>query len=353
MFTLALDGNGFIYAGGPFNTYNGVANSAHYLSKLNIATGAQVPISSSDVNTATGNGTNGAVYSIVIDATGNVYAGGLFTISYVGGSGVANNANRLLKLSPSGAIIKVNSADVASPTGNGYSLSIFAMTLDLSGNLYVGGVFSSGCVGAVCYVQNGLAKISASGAYIKINPNDGVTSTSNGVSGPVWSLYSDRVGNLYVGGGISASYIGGSGVAGNSIGILKINSAGTVVQLSPNDTPGTTGNGVVGTVYTITKDRLDNLYVGGAFSTVYFGGVKNLASHIVKLDPNGNLIKINSSDSLATATTNGFNNSYVYAILADKYNNMYICGDFVLSYIGGISTIVGKYIKITAAGLIK
>ncbi|MFN8469804.1 MAG: PxKF domain-containing protein [Caldilineaceae bacterium] len=113
--SLALDGNGNLYAGGHFGAAGGVA--ANFIAKWNGGTW-------SSLGTGAANGMNGAVMALAVDGKGNLYAGGNFTKA--GGVTV----NHVAKWDGS----------TWSPLGSGTDGNVSALAFG-GGDLYVGGTF--------------------------------------------------------------------------------------------------------------------------------------------------------------------------------------------------------------------
>jgi hypothetical protein len=123
---LAVDGQGNLYAGGPFSAAGGVAVS--FVAKWN-----------GTAWSALGTGTSDVVYALAVDGNGNVYAGGSFT--WAGGAAV----NRIAKWD----------GTAWSALGPGVSFppqlfaSVRALAVDGSGQVYAGGEFvTAGSVAA-------------------------------------------------------------------------------------------------------------------------------------------------------------------------------------------------------------
>ena len=99
----------------------------------------------------------------------------------------------------------------------------------------------------------------------------GTNSTNNGVNGHVYALAMNGTNNLFVGGSftsvdgssISANYI--TSWDGNSWNILGSNS---------------TNNGVNGWVHALAMNGTNNLFVGGAFSSVNGGSILPIISYL-------------------------------------------------------------------------
>ena len=132
---LALDGSDDIYVGGSFTSFNGTA--VGNIARLNND-------GSLDTGFVTGTGFFGRVDIIAsaIDASDDVYAGGLFS-SY-NGTGVRNIA----RLNNDGSL------DTGFVTGTGFNLTVKTIVpaIDGSGDIYVGGVFTSYNGTAVGYI---------------------------------------------------------------------------------------------------------------------------------------------------------------------------------------------------------
>jgi uncharacterized membrane protein len=176
----AGDGSGNVYVGGDFTSYNGTpANNlvrlhANGTVDLTFVTGAGF----------TGAGVNSGVRSIAPagDGSGNVYVGGDFT-SYNG-----TPANDLVRLQANGTV------DPAFSMGTGFNDTVFSIAPagDGSGNVYVGGAFTS-------YngtVANDLVRLHANGTV------DPAFATGTGFNDIVFSIApaGDGSGNVYVGG---------------------------------------------------------------------------------------------------------------------------------------------------------
>ena len=175
----AADGSGDLYVIGNFTTYNSTASK--HIIRLN---------SDGTVDTAfeVGAGFDGFVSSIsaISDGSGDVYVGGGFT-TYNGTA-----SNRIIRLNSDGTV------DTAFEIGVGFDepvLSIIA-TSDGSGDLYVGGEFTT---------YNGIAsnriiRLNSDGTV------DTAFAVGSGFNAPVntLSLATDGSGDLYVGGAFSS-----------------------------------------------------------------------------------------------------------------------------------------------------
>jgi 3-keto-L-gulonate-6-phosphate decarboxylase len=134
---LALNSSGdTLYAGGFFDTYRGVTNSARYIAKLSTSNGA---IDTTFHPVSGTGGFSSSVMTLALNASGDtLYAGGYFT-TY---RGVTNSARYIAKLSTGNGAIDTTFHPV-SGTG-GFNSSVMTLALNASGDaLYVGGGFTA------------------------------------------------------------------------------------------------------------------------------------------------------------------------------------------------------------------
>ncbi len=286
---LATDGSGDLYVGGDFTSYNDTASSR--IIRLNSD-------GTADTDFAVGTGFSGGVDSLVpaIDGSGDVYVGGDFT-SYNG-----TTSNRIIRLNSDGTVD--SNFDVG--TGFSYEVNSIALTTDGSGDVYVGGRFTS---------YNG----TASNYIIRLN-SDGTVDTDfavgTGFDDDVSSLAlaADGSGDIYVGGNFT-SY---DGTTSNYL--IRLNSDGTVDSSFDVGTGFNDGTSVSNNILSIAPatDSSGDVYVGGSFSS-YNGTTSN---RIIRLNSDGT---VDSSFDVGT----GFNSS-VYSIVptADGSGDVYMGGWF-------------------------
>jgi hypothetical protein len=226
---LAIDGSGNLYAGGFFATAGGV--TAHCIAKWDGS-------SWSPLGTGFGRFGNGIYISaLATDGSGNLYAGGYFDTA----GGV-----------PARNIAKWNGSSWSSlGTGLGPSGGLTvasALAFDGSGNLYVGGFFST--AGGVA--MNNVARWNGS-AW---------SALGTGISyRAVHALAIDGSGNLYAGGEFTAA----GGVAANYVARWD-GSAWSALGSGMSF-----GSGTPCTVHALVSDASGTLYAGGYFNTA--GGV--------------------------------------------------------------------------------
>ena len=240
---LKTDSSDRIYGGGNFTLYQDV--SQNHLIRLN-------PDGSKDDSFDIGTGFNRDINSIIIDSSNKIYAGGGFTLY----KGLGQNC--LIRLNSDGT--KDTTFDISS----GFFNSIFSMVLDSSGHIYVGGNFTA---------YQGLPQ----NRLIRLNPDGSKDTTfdiGTGFNGDIYSIYLDPNNKLYIAG----SFTTYKELMQNSL--IRLNSDGSKDELFD------IGAGFNSTIYEITVDSNNKIYVGGAFTTY-----KGLSQrYLVKLDYRGNKI---------------------------------------------------------------
>lgn len=265
-------------------------------------------------------GANGVVNAVLVDSSGNLYIGGSFTS--VGGVSVSN-------------IAKWNGS-VWSALGVGTNGIVNALAKDASGNIYVGGLFTT--AGGV--TVNRIAKWSGS-AW---------SAFGTGMSGDVNAVAFDTTNNLlYAGGNFSTA-------GGFSVGCLAKWNGSVWSALS---------TGMNAAVYALALDSTNALYAGGDFTLA--GGVsvnklarwsgsawtalgtgvnatvKALAVSGSNVYAGGNFTQAGSSaasyvakwDGTAWSALGSGTDSYVLALAFDLSGNLYVAGNLGLA--GGVT----------------
>jgi hypothetical protein len=176
---LTLDGNGNLYVGGNYKSIGGLTRTG--LARLSTSGAGAVDANWNPNPSQSGGDNYNVISALKLDGGGNLYVGGNFTS--IGGQSIGYLAR--LSTAATGA------ADATwNPRANG---NIGAFALDGNGHVYVGGDF----IGVGGALRSYLARLFTSGAgtadchWI---PN---------VNWPVYALALDASDNLYVGGGFS------------------------------------------------------------------------------------------------------------------------------------------------------
>ncbi|MHC4606082.1 MAG: hypothetical protein ACYTAF_04020 [Planctomycetota bacterium] len=301
---LAADGSGDIYVGGTFTAFNGTA--LNRIVRLN-ADGTL------DTGFVIGTGFDDTPIDIVDagDGSGDVYAGGTFTVY----NGTA--ANRIVRLNPDG------SPDAGFVTGTGFDGDVVCLCLapDGSGDVYVGGNFTD---------YNGTAV----NRIVRLNSNgtvDAAFAVGTGCDDAVRAILgaADGGGDVYVG-GMFTTY---NGAAANRI--VRLNSDGTV------DAAFATGTGLdsyVNRIVLVGNGSAD-IYVGGDFFH-YNGTARN---RLVRIAPDGVL---NTSFAIGTGL-----DGFVTGLTAvpDGTGRLFVGGHFTV-YDG---TVVDGLCRLSAIGTLE
>ncbi len=304
--TIALTPEG-IYVGGDFQSYAGTP--ANHIVRLN-------EDGSVDSAFYTGSGVDlgfNATVSVITpttDGTSDIYVGGSFT-SYRGTTGI----NRIVRLRPDGSV----QTSFATGTGfNGAGVGSIAIAPDGSGDIYVGGAFST--YGAATNV-NRIVRLDATG-NINATFNIGAGATAGFPIGTVYTIVPapDASQDIYVGGSFS-SY----NTVPNRRNILRLSSTGAIVG-SFNIGAGASA-GFDGAVYSIlpASDMSGRIYVGGVFSS--YNSTANLFR----------LVRLNADGTRDATFDAGFPDLiakpiYSLASASDGSTDFYVGGDFGSDY---------------------
>jgi len=257
--TLSMDSAGNLYAGGYFDTAGNVA--AKHIAKW--YGGAW---------SALGEGRGGSVLTVAINKAGNVFAGGTFD-----------------------SLNEKATYNIAKWNGNSWSAyssndglflngSVFAVAIDSSNNIYIGGSFK---------IYN-----NDSGLHYLVEWNGSKwCSLGSGINNPVKALLFDKYWNLFAGGTF------------DSAGGIKTSK---IAQWT-NNTWKSLGSGINDSVLALAIDSSGNLYAGGAFDTA--GGIE--AKHVAKWDGTN-----------WSALGGGLLNGNCLSLVCDKSTNLYAGGLF-------------------------
>jgi hypothetical protein len=156
VYSIILDGAGSLYVGGSFSGYK--TSAARKLAKLDTTTAALDTTFS-----ITGTGFSSTVWTIALDGSGGLYAGGLFTAF----NGVTRE--RIAKLNATTAALDTTFDSASGTNGNVLSLAV-----DGAGSLYVGGSFTS----YKGVTRQRIAKLDATTAALDTTFNKGFVSAT-------------------------------------------------------------------------------------------------------------------------------------------------------------------------------
>ena len=220
VYTLTVSGND-LYVGGAFMTTNvgGTTVSANHVAKYNAASGW------SALGTGGGNGVDsiGVVNALAVNGN-DLYVGGYFLTVNVGGTTVSANH-----------VAKYNAANgwsaLGTGSGNGVDSVVFALAVNGSGDVYVGGTLGIANVGGMTLSINNVAKYNAASGWNTLGMGSG-----NGVNGTAYALAASG-NSLYVGGNFSLA----GGKASSKIGRFYDYIPPTII-CPANIFVGTTGN---------------------------------------------------------------------------------------------------------------
>lgn len=339
--------NNFLYAGGAFTAYKGVANSANYIAKINTVTG-ELDTSFRPVGN-TYSGFDALVNTVTIDSSGYIFIGGSMKVFggysanrfakidlltnkldtqfsppsangfeatvattvispslnaiFVGGwfksyKGITNSANCLAKLDLTTGEIDTNFSPVGA-TANGFGSTctgVFKLALSNSGHIYARGTYTR--YRAQTTGVSGLAKITASTGVLD--------TTFNNPAGPGFFDSSSQTDTLAISDLTSSVYLGGSfstyaGASANRIAKVSMTNRALDATFSP---PANNGFGTGCCMNPVTAlqvvEASNSLYVGGMFTT--YRGVANSAKSFAKL----NLTNGDIDTSFSSLAENGY-----------------------------------------------
>ena len=257
------------------------------------------------------NGTNGSVWSIVLDGSSNLYVGGSFTTLY-DPSNTSITGNRIGKWTPTTNSWTVMGGNTAS---NGFNNTVTTLALDTSYNyLYAGGSFTTcyNVSSSITSYYSARWNLGASGWSVM-----GGNPSGANLNNTVYAMAFDSSKNVYVGGAMTQYYNSATVTGCNRV--IKWNAATNQWSL-----PGGLANaGTNNTVNALAVDVCNNmLYAGGAFTTVTDTAARNY-QYVAKLDI------LNSTWSPIGITTSNGTSGTVNALSIDMSNqSLYVGGAF-------------------------
>ena len=276
---MIIQNDGKILVGGKFTQYNGV--TVNRITRLN-------PDGSIDLGFLSGTGfTNGIVYAIKTDVSGNIMLGGSFSDLYNG-----SEVNRLVLLNPDGAL----KSDFNIGSGPA-SASVFALHNNVDGSWFIGGSFSI----FDSKNQGKLAKIEADGTHdigyltagvgfdnsvLKVLPLSNTKSIIAGNFSKFNGIFTSRVARIFSNGELDATFntgrtganntiktavqqLGGKIVLGGSFTAYNGSISNRIVRILPDgeiDAGFITGDGCNGQVLAVAIQSDQKIIVAGNFT---------------------------------------------------------------------------------------
>jgi uncharacterized delta-60 repeat protein len=284
----ASDDSGDIYIGGQFTSVNGT--DINRLARLN-SNGSL----DSGFDMSTG-GANGNIRAVVLatDGSGDVYVAGDFTS--INGTSI----NRLARLNSDGSL---DSGFDMSGGGANNSIYSLAVATDGSGDIYIGGFFTSINGTAI----NRLARLKSDGSVDTVfDMSGGGANSSINTIAPA----ADGTGDVYIGGNFTSI----NGTAINRLARLNLNGTiDTAFDMS--------GGGADMTINSIAPatDASGDVYVAGQFTTINAAA----ANYLVRLNSDGGI------DSGFSMLAGGSDNLLYHVVAAaDDSGDVYVGGDF-------------------------
>jgi uncharacterized delta-60 repeat protein len=268
VYSIVLQPDGKILAGGLFTTFNGVSNK--YLVRLN-ADG------SVDNTFNIGTGPNDNIYSIALQPDGKILAGGAF------GTFNGLSKNRLVRLNADGSV------DNTFNIGLGANSDIYSIVLQTDGKVLTGGYFTSFNGVSNKY----LVRLNADGSF------DNTFSIGAGANGIIYSIALQPDGEILAGGGFTTF----NGVSKNRL--VRLNADGSVdntfnigagassvieaIALQPD------GKVIAGGLFTtfneVSKNRLVRLNADGSVDNIFnIGAGANYTIYPIALQPDGKIL---------------------------------------------------------------
>jgi len=274
--SIAVQADGKVLVGGNFTQYDGTA--APYLVRLN-ADGSR------DTSFNIGTGFSSFVYAVALQADGKVLVGGLYS-NFNGTAGL----NRLVRLNADG------SRDTGFSIGTGFNGSVAAIAVQADGKVLVGGQFTQ----YKSTTQNRLMRLNADGSR-----DASFTLAGTGFGNTILSLVVQADGKVLAGGQFT-SY---SGTSANSL--VRLNADGS------RDTGFVVGTGFNDYVQHLALQADGKVLVVGDFSG-YQGAA---AGRMARLNADGD------RDAGFTTIGTGFS-STVYAVAVQADDKILVGGDF-------------------------
>jgi len=287
--SILTDKAGNVYAAGGFTDGAGYNDGYFYVAQWNGTNWNEIGTGSNGLNA------NNWIYTLALDDTGNVYAAGAFTIIY-------NSDTTKYVAKWNGTSWTEVGTDTNSLNANEFIESVI---LDKAGNIYAAGGFTDTSTNTY-YVAKWNGK-----TWSQL----GTGSHALNANGIIYSLATDKSGNIYAAGRFSDSVINYTGhpyvAQWNG---SKWSELGTGVNaLSPN-----------GYIKTILTDSLGNVYAAGSFTNAagYYYVAKWNGTNWSELGTIGNTL--NANLEIITMTMDHSGNIYAAGSFTDGNGYPYV-----------------------------
>lgn len=319
---VAVDSSGNVYVGGHFQSANLTVPS---LTKVGATDTFIVKLNSSGTIVWSkrfgGASANMYCYSLAVDGSGNVYSGGAFTTASLSSpvlTKIGSMDSYAMKLDSTGSITWAKNFGGSGATTTGPGIAI-----DSSGNVFLGGYFSTASLTTPPVTRIGVSDASV----IKLDSSGNVAWTKNfggsGASAFGQSIAVDSAGNAYLGGYFQTANL--TTPAFTRIGtrdtfVIKIDSSGGSVW---SQSFGGSGASMYNT--SVAVDVVGSVYVGGYFNTASI-----TTPAMTKLGAADTFaIKLNSSGTTVWSKNFGGPSgvAQIYGLAADGNGNVHLAGE--------------------------
>ncbi len=326
---IAVDGSGNVYLGGTFQVANLTTPA---LTKIGTVDAFAFKLDSGGATTWAknygGSGAAAQAYAIAVDGSGNVYLGG-----YIQSANLTTPA--LTKIGNFDAFaFKLDASGATTWAknygGSGVTALVTAIAVDGSGNVYLGGRFTNANL-----TTPALSKIGTYDAFaFKLDAGGATTWAKNyggsGATAQATAIAVDGSGNVYLGGNFNANL---TTPALSKIGVqdafaFKLDSSGATTWSKNYGGSGATANGSA-----IAVDSSGNVYLGGNFTTANLttpalSKIGVTDAFAFKLDASGATAWARSYAGLTPGL-----DARVTATAVDAAGNTYIAGYFTNTYL--------------------
>ena len=295
--------------------------------------------------------------AVVVDSSNNVYVSGYFTTQATFGSGsdsvqltAAGSSDIFLaKYSSSGTLLWVRQAG---GTGNDIA---YALKIDASGNILVGGVFAGVATFGTDSNRQSITSQGGDDGFMAKYGADGTFSWVRQISGTgtdrVSAISADASGNIFVVGFFSSNLVLGAGAAkvtlrtfGNYDAFLaKYASNGSLTWVRQ------IGGTSIEYGYGVDVDKSGNAIVSGAANAgVVIGSGATAQTLLVQGGYDAFIAKYNPSGELQWLQSGGgASTDFAYQVSVDSNDNIYVAGYFI----GGATFGTGADAQVISAAL--